>query len=208
MAKLFKNECLSSDVILLGNQPPLPQLVEETLPPLINDSQLLESYQHGFAAGKDEGIQIADQQMSLLKQQIETSLTAIPQAIEQNRLQLNTEISDIVLLISQQFFSENEVNPKTLEQQINQLLNQLNNQQTIELHLHPQEINALQKGLIKLETTHLNGLKIKSDESLRLGGYVIKTDHGLFDASIEKQIDKLKDCLLEMRQRGQHATLD
>ena len=135
------------------------------------------------------------------------SLAAIPKAIAQNRLDLNPEIADIVLLISQQFFIEQQKDSQALSQQINQVLGQLNNKHNVELCLHPQDINALQNGAIQLDATHLNGLKIKSDESLVLGGYVLKTNHGVFDASIEKQIDKLKEVLIQLKHRGTHAPL-
>lgn len=216
MAKLFKNALISLETIHLINNESIAALSPE--PELENTQASIselqieaiknEAYQQGYLSGKEEGKALIEQQMALLTQQLETTLRAIPQAIAQNRLELSTEISDIVLLITQQFFMEKEANPHALEGQINHLLSQLNNKQNIELYLHPQEIETLQKGGIKLEAAHLNGMKIKSDDTLILGGYMIKTDHGMFDASIEKQIDRLKALLLQIRQRGQHATLD
>jgi flagellar assembly protein FliH len=215
MAKLIKNALISSECVSLGNQETTlsdTTTYIESLQPLINESQLelfkQESYQQGYLSGQAEEKNRVDQEMALLKHQLETALQAIPQSIASNRLSLSNEIADIVLSISQQFFIEKESNPQILEHQINQLLNQLNSKQTIELCVHPQELNILQKGVIKLEASHLNSLIIKSDDTLSLGGYRLKTEHGMFDASIEKQIDKLKEFLLEIRQRGQHAALD
>lgn len=216
MAKLFKDSVISSETISLVNHEiaePLTTAPESMdAPSLMDELQIKalqdEAYQQGYLAGKtDEKTQMNEQIISL-KQEFETALVGIPQAVAKNRLDLNSEIAHIVLLITQQFFIEKEANPHSLELQINHLLNQLNSKETLELYLHPQEIDILQKGLIQLDATRLNGLKIKADESLGLGGYVIKTEHGIFDASIEKQIDKLKDLLLELRQRSSHATLD
>lgn len=217
MAKILKNAVISSEVIHITNTTPTPHVISEIEPELINESALHlkeveilknEAYQEGYKLGKEEGKAIAEQQMLQIKQQLETTLLAIPQAIEQNRLALNKEIADIVLHVVQQFFAEKEANPQILAQQINQLLKQLNSQQSIELYLHPKEIELLQNGLIQLHTHHLNGLKIKANDNLALGGYVIKTEHGMFDASIEKQIERLKELLIQLRQRGQHAPLD
>ena len=215
MAKIIKNAVISTEFVsLVSDETAIlnPKPAIESTEPVINKSALetmkQEAYQQGYLAGQEETRALIDQEMALLKQQLEVALKAIPQAIANNRLELNTEIADIVLLISQQYFIEKESNPQALELQINQLLTQLNNKHAIELYMHPQEINTLQKGLIKLDAVHLNGLKIKSDDALTLGGYVIKTDHGIFDASIEKQIDKLKEFLLEIRQRGHNAALD
>ena len=214
MAKVFKNAVISSEVTCLTNQESVLNLSQDpgTPPPAVNEEQLKaiqdEAYQQGYISGKEEEKAIIEEHLTLLKKQLEATLLAIPQAIAQNRLELSNEIADIVLHITQQFFLEKESNPKALELQINQLLTQLNNKQSIELYLHPKEINILQEGLIQLEASHLNGLKIKSNDSLTLGGYIIKTDHGIFDASIEKQIERLKDFLLQLRKRGPHATLD
>ncbi len=217
MAKILKNVVISPEVMHITNSVPTPDVNYEVEPePLLDlvwnqeevDVLKDEAFQEGYRLGKKEGKAIVEQQMLQLKQQIETTLAAIPQAIEQNRLALNQEIADIVLHIIQQFFVEKESNPQSLAQQINQLLKQLNSKQSIELYLHPNEIELLQNGLIKLHTQHLNGLKIKANDSLVLGGYVIKTEHGIFDASIEKQIERLKELLIQLRQRGHHAPVD
>jgi flagellar assembly protein FliH len=211
MAKIYKNVLISTEEIFL-NQPISAVAIEpEEAPIIINEAEQetlrQEAYDEGHAAGIAKGRALAEQELSVLKQQLETSLAVIPNAVAQNRLDLNAEIADIVLLIIQQLFLENPENHAVLTQQINQILTQLNNKHSIELCLHPQEIAALQKGKIQLDASHLNGLKIISDESLSLGGYVIKTNHGVFDANIEKQIDKLKEVLLQLRQRGQHASM-
>lgn len=208
MAKLFKNAIISEEVVFL-NQP-----IQEHVEPIedhiqqLQELQLKETYDQGYLSGKAEERQLIEEELGQLKQQLSEALISIPQAVAQNRLALSDEIAEIVLMITQQFFIENQHNTEALSQQINQILSQLNNKQTVELCLHPQEITALQNGIIQLDAAHLNGLKIKSDESLALGGYRIKTSHGLFDASIEKQIDKLKEVLLQLKKRGRHAPLD
>lgn len=209
MAKVYKDVQLSTEEIFL-NQAPIAVQEEPLSTPLEEmptAEQKQEFYEQGYIDGQQEGARQAAQEIEQLKQQLMTSLTAIPEAIAQNRLALNSEIADIVLLITQQFFVTQQKDSDALTQQINQVLNQLNNKHSVELCLHPQEIIALQQGALQLDAAHLNGLKIKGDESLNLGGYVIKTNHGVFDASIEKQIDKLKEVLIQLKQRGQHASL-
>ncbi|MDR3443410.1 MAG: FliH/SctL family protein [Legionella sp.] len=208
MAKLFKNAIISEEIVFLNQ--PIQAYVEpiEDHTYQLHELQLKEAYDQGYLSGKTAERQLIEEELGQLKQQLAEALIAIPQAVAQNRLDLSDEIAEIVLVISQQFFIENQHNAEALSQQINQILSQLNNKQTVELCLHPQEITALQNGVIQLDAAHLNGLKIKSDESLALGGYRIKTSHGLFDASIEKQIDKLKEVLLQLKKRGPHAPLD
>jgi flagellar assembly protein FliH len=174
----------------LSLMPITPPFSEEQRQALKN-----EGYQEGYVQGQEEARFIAHQQMNDLKEQLETLLHAIPQAIEQCRLDMNKDLVAMSLLIIQRYFVEQCIDAKLLEAQINQLLNQLNNQQSIELYLHPADIKALQQGLIQLKTSKQQ-ITIKNDEALALGGFIIKTSHGVFDASIEKQIDKLKEHLI------------
>jgi flagellar assembly protein FliH len=213
MAKILKNPLISSDVVTLGKpESIIAASLEEPAPPLIAETKLEEArsaaYQEGYLSGKEAGEQLVQEEIRSLKQQLETTLMAIPKAIAQNRLDLYPEIADIILLITQHYFIEKSSDQSALEHQINHILSQLNEQHSVELHLHPQDVSILQKGMIQLESMHLNGLKIISDNTLALGGCVVKTNHGSFDASIEKQIDKLKSFLLQLKQRGPHASMD
>lgn len=196
------------------NQLPIaePATQIKTTAPLMDASQQerlqKEAYEQGYSTGITEERARTEQELHQLKKQLQETLAAIPNAIAQNRLDLSHEIADIVLHITQQFFIESQKDSAALTQQINQILVQLNNKHTVELCLHPQDIRALQQGTIQLDAAHLNGLKIKSDESLLLGGCVVKTNHGVFDASIDKQINQLKEVLIQLKKRGQHAPMD
>ncbi len=212
MATLYKNVLVSEEEIFLNQE--VPEVVEEVIPatPSVDETQWeqirQEAYEQGYLAGTTEERARLEQENSQRQQQLEQMLASLPQAVAQNRLDLANEIADIVLLISKQFFVENSNNQQALSQQINHILTQLNDKQSVELCLHPQDIAALQNGAMQLSAAHLNGLKIKTDDSLALGGYVLKTSHGVFDAGIEKQIDKLKEVLLQLKQRGAHASMD
>lgn len=209
MAKLLKNVLVCAEAILLDNsqaktiiEAPL-QLETSELP---SKEQLDKAYQEGYLSARNEMAQEAQQKIEQLQQQLSVLLHSIPEAVANNRLALNKDIADIVTLISQNYFISQAENPAVLEQQINHILTQINSQQTIELCLHPHDVSLLKSGAIKLVSQHINGLKIKSDDSLILGGCIVKTEHGLFDASIEKQIDKLKDVLIGIRQGTLYAS--
>lgn len=208
MAKIIKNVILSPETRLLNNNntmlEPTPlnplQFSQKTL-----DEHAETAFQKGYLSGKNEGFSEAEQHVQPLKNQLEELLVNLPQAIAQHRLNSQKEIADTVLMITQQFFAEKTINPKALENQINQILTQLNANDTIELYLHPKDIALLQNETIQLNVSHFKGVKIKSDEQLRLGGCRIKTNQGLFDTSTEKQIEQLKKALLTIQQGEGHA---
>jgi flagellar assembly protein FliH len=208
MAKLYKDVTVSQETVRLYEK---EALLIDTPEPSFNAIHMQEiqdtSYQEGYLAGKEEITCLTETQMGLLKNQLEGLLFSIPDVISQSRLALQSEIADMVWLIIQPFFIEKTANRQAIELQINQILSQINSKQTVELCLHPNDIAALQNGDIRIDAAHLNGLKIKSDESLTLGGCLIKTEHGVFNASIEKQVDKLKEVLLHIKQGRPYESL-
>lgn len=159
------------------------------------------AYQNGFNAACTQ----LQEQTTVLHQQLNGLIAAIPHAIAANRLELHSEIADVVLMIAKQLFIDQQHDKAQLEKQINHLLQQVNTKQCIELSLHPREIEAIQNGSIQLHTQHLHDLKIISDNNLNLGGCRIHSQHGLFDSSIEKQIDNLKELLVLIRKRTAHV---
>jgi flagellar assembly protein FliH len=171
-------------------------------PPPISEQELMaakeESFQQGYSQGRDDANTISQQQMDKVKEQLERLLCSIPQALEQQRLALQQDIAALSIHIIQSYFTEQILDKKILETNINRLLAQINSQQSIELYLHSTDIKALQSGAIQLNAIK-NQITIKSDEALALGGFIIKTPHGNFDASIENQINKLKDYLIHMK---------
>ncbi|KGP63299.1 hypothetical protein EP47_09205 [Legionella norrlandica] len=212
MAKILKKPSISPEFITLGQQKQASASFDPNpMPDFMNlqKSQIEkireEAYQQGFLYGQEETKTLIGEQIIALKQQIEALILSIPQAIAENRLNMTQEIADIILMITQQYFIERATDPKALEIQINSILAQLNNKQTVELYLHPCDIALLQNEIIQLTSSHLNGITIKSDDSLKSGGCLIKTNHGIFDASLDKQIDKLKEYLLHLRLGGQNA---
>ncbi len=207
MAKIIKNAAITHEISPM-HQVPETRIIPQTV---YSESQIErlqeESYQQGYEAGKKEGLKLNSDYLTPLKNQWEELLNALPDALSQQRMLLQQEVADIVLLITSQYFMNEASNPKHLEQQITQILTQLNSRETIELYLHPKDIQLLQEEAFVLQASFVHGIKIKSDESLTLGGCRIKTSHGVFNASIEQQIDQLKEALLKLKQGGTHASL-
>lgn len=212
MAEIFKSVTISDEVVSLKPKEAMTAIKKyEALPEKADDlsdelTQHIkeEAYQLGFKEGLVEGAakEKADtaEQLKLLNDLI----LCIPTAISDNRLQLSSEIADIVLIITQQFFINQQHSKDEIAKQINQILAQLNDKQNIELTLHPRDVVLLQNGLLNLDLKQCKNLRITPDETLRLGGCLIRSEHGVFDAGIERQIDSLKQALLQIKQGDPH----
>lgn len=153
----------------------------------------------GYHQGYSEGVAYQKVELQTQITQVQELLNQIPIAIAASRQQLSTEIADIVLIIVQQFFINQQISKEAIAHQINQTLTQINDKQEIELLLNPRDMELLQQGLIHLDLKTCKGLRIVPNEQLRLGGCQIKSEHGLFDAGIERQIDNLKQLLLQIK---------
>lgn len=198
MAQIFKHHIVQKEESASETNKPMPStpsFSEEELQTLTEEAR-----QQGYVHGQKEAANLAQQQMNGLKGQLEQLLCSIPQAVEQHRLELHHELAAITLSILHSYFAEQIVDKKSLENKINNVLTQLNNQHSIELYLHASDIKALQEGDIQLNAVK-NQITIKTHETLALGGFIIKTPHGSFDASVEKQLNQLKDYLSSMKQQ-------
>ena len=198
MAKIFKNAVISKETIYLGLLP--ENITLDFLPePQKDTEQTLEhAWQSAYAQGLTDG---AAQERALLHEQLtafNALLSTIPEAISTNRQQLSSEIADIVLLITSKFFINQQQDKDSIIHQINQILTQLNDKQNLEIALHPHDLAVIQQNEI---ATHKN-IRLLPDDTLRLGGCIISSDHGVFDAGIERQMDNLKQVLLQMRTRN------
>lgn len=174
---------------------------EETVN-LIKEHSYQEGYQLGFDKGLFEGAAQTKAQMMDKTNTLNALLQTIPDAISDNREQIATEIADIVLTITQQFFIYQQQNHEAIAKQVMQIITQINDKQNIDISLHPQDIALIQEGKINIDVKECKNIRIIPDENLRLGGCVIQSKHGLFDASIERQIDNLKQVLLQIKHGG------
>lgn len=208
MAEILREVIISDDIVLLksfAQQPdpqPAPTISDHATATVsvINHDDLENARQAGYLQGLSEGIAKTEAKMTDELSVLATLLQSIPAAINDRRMQLSDEIADIVLLITRQFFINQQLNKDGIALQINQTINQLNDKQNIELALHPEDLALLQQGLLKIDLKSCKNLRVIPDESLRLGGCIVKSEHGVFDASIERQIDNLKQVLLQMKQ--------
>ncbi|MCW8451427.1 FliH/SctL family protein [Legionella quinlivanii] len=213
MAELLKNIRVSGEkVILITNCNSSPDNEknnpDSTIEQLANSDDFLEEIrQQAFAAGFQaaetkytEENQCKMQELEMQSTVLKQLLDQIPVALKNYQETLRDQIADIVLLISKHFFSNQISSKEAIIFQIEQAINYLNHKENIEIFLHPQDLALVQQSKLKIDFSECRHLKFIPDETLILGGCRIRNDHGLIDASIEQQIDKLKRMLVQLRQ--------
>ncbi|MBA2655979.1 MAG: hypothetical protein H0U70_03240 [Tatlockia sp.] len=215
MAELFKRVILSEDLVLLGEQDislvkleKLNAIEQAPEIPILKEQARETGFKLGFSQGHTEGIKQAQEQIKTENlerlEQIHSLLQGISQALCQSRLALQNEVADIVLMISQQFFVHQQQQKGLIAEQILTALNQINDKQALTLLLNPKDFALLEQGELNMDLSSYPALCVKSDERLALGGCMIRCEHGLFDAGIERQIDCLKKELLDLKNRNHY----
>ncbi len=202
MAKVLKNFQITE----LKPAPP-GVCVEPMSVPLNITAMRAEAYQQGYAAGTQEVIQKTTTELAQLQQQLTSLLHSLPASVAQQRLDMQQDIADIVLTLIEPFLFNKELQRHHLQQQLNDLLQHINQQQTVLLHLHPHDLAALQQGEIQLQVAGVKGLKIISDERMSPGGFHLKTEHGFFNGSMEQRLEALTLALIQLKKGSGHACL-
>ncbi len=203
MADIFKHVLISGEMAYLSE--PLrhpepsegPPVIQE-VPHWVRDDVSL-AREDGYSQGLTDGIAQENARLHEQFNTLDVLLHSIPEAISENRRQLSAEIADIVLLITHKLFINQQQNKESIRHQITQIIDELNNKQNIEIALHPRELALIEQYGIEIDTQACKNLTLLPDVSLRLGGCIVKSEHGVFDAGIERQIDNLKQVLLQMR---------
>lgn len=206
MADIFRNVLISEEMAFLSAIPAQAEPCTDNniegncLPAEVNSNVDVEYIRESsYTRGLTDGIA---QENARLHEQFNTLnrlLHSIPEAINNNRRLLAVEIADIVLLITQQFFIHQQQNRDSITHQITQVIDQLNNKQNINISLHPRDLALIQQDGIHIDAQLYKNLHLVPDNTLSLGGCLVKSEHGMFDAGIERQIDALKDVLLQLR---------
>jgi flagellar assembly protein FliH len=196
MAEVFKAVRVSEDFVYLGQSVDRSMKKKETTE---------VGYQLGFNQGLVEG-QRQGQEQALaenqeISQQLKRLLETIHSALTESRLALKTEIADVVFRICQQFLIGQLQNKEEISQQIAAALHEVNDKQNLTLFLNTLDLLLLQKGELKIDLAACKNLRIVADQNLTLGGCLIQSEQGLFDASIERKIECLKQVLISLKTR-------
>lgn len=212
MTEILKQIVYNEGYFQLGQLPPSKESRPETSQAekalaleQIREEGYKTGFQQGLTEGKTQGEAQALRENKELRETLKSLINAIPLAVNENRLALKIEIADIVLTITQQFFIQQQQNKEAIAQQITNTLQQINEKQALTLSLHPNDLALLQQGDLKIDFCQYKGLRVTADESLGLGGCIIHSEHGLFNAGIEGQIERLKQVLLELKGENKYV---
>ena len=174
---------------------------------LINDAQsradrvLEESRTEGFKAGREEGFNEGKEEVERL---IDHLRTIISKAIEKrNQIidQSETQIIDLVLLISQKIIkviSENQKN--VVINNVIQALRKLKSRGDVVIRVNLEDVKLTSdhvKDFMRM-VENVRSITVMEDSSVDRGGCIIETDFGSIDARISSQFKEIEEKILEL----------
>lgn len=163
--------------------------------------------QEGLAAGIEQGRQSGhDQALSEHRDgltQALAALTAAAEQIEQSRRQLEaqalTEVVELAIAIARRIaHRQGELYPQVLEQNLQEAMKLVIHAADVRIAIHPGQKSTLADALprLQLQWPQLRHIEMIEDPDLLPGGCRIFTTHGMVDADLNSQLDRIVADLL------------
>jgi flagellar assembly protein FliH len=157
-----------------------------------------EAYRQGYAQGQKDGYEIGQKSMAIVRDHLEQLLYGLARFPEQLFAEYREWIIQTCLEISRHLVRrELRADTTQLIQLIDTLMHQAEEDHSLTIHVHPHDLELLEKHLAFQEFVASCGrtLHLKADPHLERGGCRMESDIQLLDASLEQQITLIEDAI-------------
>ncbi|MGV8074035.1 MAG: FliH/SctL family protein [Syntrophobacteraceae bacterium] len=193
-----EGEVKSDDVDLHGD-------LEHTIRQQLLDSERKaeeterEAYEKGYAQGIKDGTEYGEKRMAVVKEQIEHCLAGL-QALPEKVLKDYRDwfIAACIAVSRKVVRNELDTRPELIIQTIDGLLHEAEENQTLTIHLHPKDIELLNKHTDFCDMTQGSerSFAMKPDPQIERGGCRMENDIQFIDATLETRFTLIKEALL------------
>jgi flagellar assembly protein FliH len=155
-----------------------------------------EAHEAGYREGEAAGRAQANAQVQQLLEKLARSIQEIAEARPKLRAQAESDLLALSLAIARKILHrELSTDPDSIAGLIKVCLDKVRLQEITRIRLHPQHHAAVQQLLARAS----NGVQMEllPDPTLQLGGVIIETTRGEFDASVEVQLKEIERGLTD-----------
>lgn len=155
-----------------------------------------EARDSGYRDGETAGRNAANAQLQTLLDKLARSIQEIAEARPKLRAEAEGDLLKLSLAIARKVLHrELSADPDSIAGLIKVCLDKIRLQEIIRVRIHPQHHPQVQQLLVRLST----GVPIEllPDPKLPLGGVVIETTRGEFDASVDVQLKEIERGLTD-----------
>jgi len=157
-----------------------------------------EAYRQGYAQGQKDGYEIGQKSMAIVRDHLEKLLYGLARFPEQLFAEYREWIIQTCLEISRHVVRRELCGDTTqMIQLIDALLHQTEEDHSLNVYVHPHDLDLLEKHLPFQELVASCGrtLHLKVDPQLERGGCRMESDIQLLDASLEQQFALIEDAI-------------
>ena len=157
-----------------------------------------QAYQKGYEQGQKDGFEFGQRSMSIVKEHLEGLLKELQCLPETLLKEYRDWLIEMCLSISRRIVRrELAADIGQLSQLIDNLLRETVDEHTLTVHVHPDDLDLLEKHLDLKSLAERSGrtFSLKADANLERGGCRLENDVQLLDASIEKQFSFIEQSL-------------
>jgi flagellar assembly protein FliH len=157
-----------------------------------------DAYRQGYAQGQKDGYEIGQKSMAIVRDHLEKLLYGLARFPEQLFAEYREWIIHSCLEIARHVVRrELRGDEQQLIQLIDSLLHQAEEGHSLTIHLHPHDLDLLEKHLDFQELVVSRGqtLHLKADPQIERGGCRMESDIQVLDASLEQQFALIEDAI-------------
>jgi flagellar assembly protein FliH len=183
----------------------------ETIKHLASEAGAAEGRRDGLTIGIEQGRTSGhDEALAEYRQQFAdavTALSAVAVQIDASRRQLEAralgEVIELAVAIARRVTKrQGEIDPDMLKANLIEAMRIVSHAADVRIAVHPQQKATLAAELpaLKLQWPHLEHVELTEDPALAPGGCRVFTAHGMVDAALDEQLDRIVMDLLPARQ--------
>ncbi|RKD24199.1 flagellar assembly protein FliH [Ammoniphilus oxalaticus] len=160
-----------------------------------------EGYQAGFESGQLEGEQTAMREYETLLQEAQEVLMEAGQEKQRTLGEAETFLVRLSTEIAHKIVMETiEIQPDLVLGLVKETLRRVKERESVSIHVHPSDYSLLQaerKQILSWVDEQVE-VKVCPDKSVGRGGCIIRTSEGSVDATIDTQLNEIKNCLMSL----------
>ena len=159
-----------------------------------------EAYEKGYAQGEKDGFEIGEKKSLKIIENMENLL------IEMSRFKLDIlkhhekEILELIFSIAEKIIHyQVNINETAVKGSIIKALNLIGDKSQVVLRVNPDDYDYVEKLRPDFfsKIKDIKSVVVNSDTTVSRGGCFLETSNGEVDATVETQLEKIRQCLIE-----------
>ncbi len=165
-----------------------------------------EGWQEGYVQGKQAGREEADKELQEATQALAEALEKVNSLRSSLLRQNKQDMVRLVLTISEQVIqAEVRTREDIIQQAVEKAIQSAVQSEECRIKVNPRDMEVVQekKPLFLASVSGLKDIVFEAEESVTPGGCIVESEQGMVDATIETQLEKIREQLFQLIKGGE-----